>query len=111
MAQPNPQPVANSNNTIWLYLSYLLGWLFGLIGLAVVKDDDNVRFHCAQALALDVAVQVAGWVLTIVFIGWLVLLAGFVYRIYLMIQAANGKTVRVPVIGDFVQKNLMNLFK
>lgn len=114
MAQTNPQPATN-NNVVWIYLSYILGWLFGLIGLAVVKDDEHVRFHCAQALAFSVALWVATWVISLVpILGWvispLVGIAGFVYSILLAVQAGSGKDPTVPWLGDFARKNLLKLF-
>ncbi len=116
MAQPNPQPVANSNNTIWIYLSYILGWLFGLIGLAVVKDDIEVRYHCAQALVFSVVAWLAVFIIGLIpILGWVVSpllsIAVFVYSILIALKAAKGEHVKIPFCGDFAEKNLMNLFK
>lgn len=112
MAQPNPQPVVKSDNTIWIYLSYILGWLFGLIGLIVVKDDNEVRFHCAQALAFSVVVNVVCLVLSFTLvIPFIVGPVAFIYGIVLALKAAKGEHVKIPVLGDFTEKNLMNLFK
>ena len=115
MAQTNPQPAASSNNVVWIYLSYILGWLFGLIGLAVVKDDERVRFHCAQALAFSAALTIAVIVISFIpilnlFLPGLLSLAGFVYAIVLAVQAGGGKDPEVPVLGDFARKNLLKLF-
>ena len=116
MAQTNPQSTVNSNNVIWIYLSYILGWLFGLVGLAVVKDDNYVRFHCAQALVFSVAEFVIIFVIGMVpILGWVIApllgIAAFIYMIVVALKVAKGDNVRIPVCGDFAEKNLMNLFK
>ena len=115
MAQTNPQFTVNSNNVVWIYLSYILGWLFGLIGLAVVKDDDFVRFHCAQALVFSAIVFIVNMILSITVIfsilAFFIWIGAFVYGIILAMKAAKGEKVRIPFCGDFAEKNLMNLFK
>lgn len=126
MTQPNPQPVAKSDQTIWIYLSYILGWLFGLIGLAIVKDDDRVRFHCAQALVFSVALYIVYFVLMIlnvitaitIVIPILIMLLMFVvgigalvYIIMLLVKVSKGENPRIPYCGDFADKHLMKLFK
>jgi uncharacterized membrane protein len=125
MTQPNSQP-AKTDQTIWIYLSYILGWIFALIGLATVKDDKRVRFHCAQALAMSIVVFVVWIVLMIlqgifllavpflwVLFSWiigLVWIAFFVYVIYLLVQISQGKDPRVPICADFAEKNFIKLF-
>lgn len=116
MSQPNPQPVAKSDQTIWIYLSYLLGWLFGLIGLAVVKDDEHVRFHCAQAFIYNIVLWIATFVLGFIpILGWilipLVVIGYYIYAIITMLKAAKGEHVKIPVCGDFAEKNVIGWFK
>ncbi len=126
MAQPNPQPAVKSDNTIWIYLSYILGFVLGLIGLAVVKDDAKVRFHCAQAVVLSGAfwiVNLIGWILSAILaitiilpiiIGIVQFLIGAAYCVYtilIIIKVAQGNDFRVPYAGDFAEKNVVNLFK
>lgn len=115
MTQPNPQPAVNSNNTVWIYLSYLLGWVFGLIGMAVVKDDEHVRFHCAQAFVLSAIVflvnLVLGFTIILAFLGWLVWIAAEIYALTVALKAAKGEKVRIPFCADFAEKNVMGWFK
>ena len=87
-----------------------------LIGLAVVKDDDRVRFHCAQALAYSVVTWVIAIVIGLIpFLGWvlgpLLWVAIFVIGLVLALQAGSGKDPKLPVLADFAEKNLVNLFK
>ena len=126
MAQPNTQPAAKSDQTIWIYLSFLLGFVFSLIGLAVVKDDDRVRFHCAQSGVLSAAffiLNILCWILSAVLAITIVvpILLGIVqfaasigylvYVILLIVKVSKGENPRIPVCADFAEKNLMNLFK
>lgn len=127
MSQPNPQPAAKTDQTFWIYLSYLLHWILGIIALATVKDDDRVRFQCAQALALSavfclgmIALAIlSGIFVTIAFglwrvfsiLYWLLVLAYYVYAIYLVYLVSQGKDPRIPILGDFAEKNLVKLFK
>lgn len=126
MSQPNTQPAAKSDQTFWIYLSYLLGWIFGLIGLAVVKDDDRVRFHCAQSLVFSAALYIVMFILGIfslitaitlilpilitilmVFIGIGVL----IYTIILLVKISKGENPRIPLCADFADKNVVKWFK
>jgi uncharacterized membrane protein len=116
MTQPNTQPSVNNNNTIWIYLSYILGWIFGLIGLIVVKGDEHVRFHCAQAFVYSVILYIAYFILGFIpILGWIIIpllgIAAFIYAIMVMLKAAKGEHNKMPFCGDFAEKNVMGWFK
>lgn len=112
MAQTNPQPATNNNNTIWIYLAYLLEWVFALIGLAVVKDDDNVRFHCAQAFVYWAAIMIINLILSItIFLPFIIWPLALIYAIIVMVKAAKGERVKMPLVGDFAEKYVMGWFK
>jgi uncharacterized membrane protein len=129
MSQPNPQPVAKSDQTFWIYLAYIFEWLLGLIGLAVVKDDDRVRFHCAQSFTLSVAfwvINIVLWILSAIFVATIILsplaliigvlqflffAAYYVYKIILIVQVAQGKDPKIPVCANFAEKNVVKWFK
>jgi uncharacterized membrane protein len=127
MSQPNPQPAAKTDQTYWIYLSYLLHWILALIGLYTVKDDERVRFQCAQALALSavfclgmLALAILGGIFITIslslwqfftIIDYLLVLAYYVYAIYMVYLVSQGKNPRIPILGDFAEKNLINLFK
>jgi uncharacterized membrane protein len=91
-------------------LSYVLGFVTGLIFYFVEKDNKYVRFHAMQSiivfLALFVAqiilgmIPVLGWVLS--FFIWL---GGFILWIILMIKAYQGEYFKLPIAGDIAEKN------
>jgi len=87
-------------------LSYVLGWLTGIVILLLEKDP-FVRFHAMQSV-------VTFGILTILamvpFIGWvlspLVMIVSFVLWLVLIFKAYQGKEFKLPVIGDFAKKQL-----
>ena len=104
------------------WLTYLFVWITGLIFLGVEKEDENIRWHAANSLAVFGAATLAGVVLNILgripFIGILfdiisliLGVATFVAWLILMINAGNGSRFRVPFLTDFGEKNFINLFK
>jgi uncharacterized membrane protein len=104
-------------------LSYLFGLVSGLIVYLIEQDNPFVRFHAAQSIVLSGLLFVASIVLSVVgtivstvlftststfFLGsvvslviglvWLALTLGtFVLWLYLMFQAYQGETPRLPI--------------
>ena len=90
-------------------LAYVLGVITGIVVLMLEKDDDYVRYHALQSIALSV-VWLGGWiVLTIIpVIGWILLpfwgLLMFVLWLVAMVKAWQGERFRLPIIGEYVAK-------
>ena len=109
-------------------LSYIFGWVSGLIFFLIEKDSRLVRFHAMQSLLFNVlvgVVAIALWiVLFVVFmiaaqisgtlatllslvsiLVWgvflLALLGGF---ILCLVKAFQGQYFKLPVIGNFAEK-------
>jgi uncharacterized membrane protein len=109
-------------------LSYIFGWVSGLIFFLIEKDSRLVRFHAMQSLLFNVlfgVVAIALWiVLFIVFmiaaqvsdvlvpllsivslLVWgvflLAIVAGF---ILCLVKAFQGQYFKLPVIGNFAEK-------
>jgi uncharacterized membrane protein len=112
-------------------LSYLFGFVSGLIFYLIEKDDPFVRWHAAQSMAFSgvlivtyIALTFLGTVVSVAafsgstgafLIGslfslilglvWLVVaLGGFVAWVYLMIKAYQGKTPRIPIAAKIADK-------
>ncbi|MFW6120528.1 MAG: DUF4870 domain-containing protein [Petrotogales bacterium] len=91
-------------------LSYLLGWVTGLIFLLVEKDNKFVKFHAMQSLitflVLTVIIWLFGW---IPFFGWILSgllgLLALIFWLILMIKAYQGEKFKLPVVGDIAEKN------
>ena len=87
-------------------LSYVLGWLTGIV-LLLIEKDPFVRFHAMQsvvtfgALTILVFVPVIGWVLSPV-----IMIVGFVLWLVLIFKAYQGEKFKLPITGDFAEKQL-----
>lgn len=91
-------------------LCYLFGWITGLIFLLVEKESKFVRFHAMQSIATYVVLFVIYMVLWFIpVIGWIInifiAIGMFILWIVLMYQAYKGKKYKLPVVGDFADKN------
>lgn len=112
-------------------LSYLFGFVSGLIFYLIEKDDPFVRWHAAQSMALSGLLIATYIVLTflgtvvsvasfsgstgIFLIGslfslilglvWLVVaVGGFVAWVYLMIKAYQGEIPRLPIAAKIADR-------
>lgn len=90
-------------------LSYLAGFVTGIIFFVIEKDNKFVRFHAFQSLVLFGGLFVVQMVLvfTIVLIILVPILniATLILWVVLMIKAYNGEMFKLPVIGDMAEKN------
>lgn len=130
----NPPPVQTPKSSTGLdenlaaLLSYIFGWLSGLIFFLIEKDSRLVRFHAMQSLLLNVAALVIGialWFLSIV--SWVlvsqisgllsflisvivglvafVLFAGIMVAVIMcLIKAYQGQYFKLPIIGNLAEK-------
>ena len=130
----NPPPVQTAKSSTGLdeniaaLLSYVFGWLSGLIFFLMEKDSRLVRFHAMQSILLNVValiigfvlwfVWVFGWVLfasisdilgtlmglvlgLLMFVFWIGMLIAFVMC---LIKAYQKQYFKLPVIGNFAEK-------
>ena len=95
-------------------LSYLLGWVTGIVFLLIEKEDDFVRFHAAQSIVVTGALTVGYFVFfrlfiellgaigiySVLWIGALIRLGGLVAVVVLMYMAYDGRWYRVPIAAD-----------
>ncbi len=91
-------------------LSYLVGWVTGLIFFLIEKDNKYVRFHAFQSMVVFGALTVLSIILVMIpVIGWalipIVNIAGLILWITLMIKAYQGEKLKLPVAGDMAEKN------
>ena len=130
----NPPPVQTPKSSTGLdeniaaLLSYVLGWISGLIFFLIEKGSRLVRFHAMQSILLNALFIVIGFVLWIVIfilvlivhqisdalgalisilatLIWLVFLIGFLIAwIMCLIKAFQGTYFKLPIIGNFAEK-------
>jgi uncharacterized membrane protein len=132
MQNPPPgQPGKSStglDENIAALLSYVFGWVSGLVFFLMEKDSKLVRFHAMQSILFCVVIAVLGialWILTFVFLlvgallpdtmGSLLALLGtliwIVFSVALLIgwilclvRAYQGQLFKLPVIGNMAEK-------
>jgi uncharacterized membrane protein len=90
-------------------LSYVFGWVSGLIFFLIEKDNKFVKFNAMQSIVVFGTVTVSCFVLPFIpILGWILLpivwLASFVLWIILMIKGFQGQTFKVPFAGDIAEK-------
>ena len=130
----NPPPVQTTKSSTGLdeniaaLLSYIFGWLGGLIFFLMEKDSRLVRFHAMQSILLNVlagVVAVVIWIVWMVFffvgaaigdlIGglislvstllWLVFFVALVAAwIMCLVKAYQFQYWKLPIIGNFAEK-------
>ena len=92
-------------------LAYALGPIGGVVFLLIEKDDEFVRFHALQSIVVFLSIAVLHTALrNLPLLAWtasgpLMILTGVLW-VFLMIQALTRKRYKVPVLGDFVERQL-----
>ncbi len=91
-------------------LCYLAGWITGLIFLLIEKENKFVRFQAVQSIATYVVLMVIYLIFSFIPFGWIInIFVGigmFVLWIVLMMKAYQGKLFKLPVVGDFSEKQI-----
>ncbi len=94
-------------------LSYLAGWITGLIFFLMEKQNRFVRFHAMQSILFFGGLTVLSIIVSILSgigipvigaLSYLINLVGFVGWIILLINAFQGKYFKLPYIGDYAEK-------
>jgi uncharacterized membrane protein len=114
MSTPPPLPGKSSTGldaNIAALLTYLLGFISGIIFLAIEKDSQFVRFHAMQSTIVSIGLFVLNIALGFIpVLGWLVglLLApiAFLLWIFLMFKAFQGERFKLPVVGDIAEQQV-----
>lgn len=88
-------------NKIYAVLSYLS--ILVLVPLLAKKESKFAMFHAKQGLVLLVG-WIIGWLLSFVFIGFLVNIVLIVFSVMGIINAATGKYTKLPLVGDLSEK-------
>lgn len=130
----NPPPVQTTKSSTGLdeniaaLLSYIFGWVSGLIFFLIEKDSRLVRFHAMQSILLNAAAIVLAFVLYIawavlaiifsqissalaslvsiligllIFVFWVLVLIAVVMC---LIKAYQKQYFKLPVLGNFAEK-------
>lgn len=114
---PNPQKAGLSDNSIGAIAYFTPFMAIFFLAIRRYNKRPYVRFHAWQSLLLNVFGISFGYMLTYIlplipFIGprtllgviCLLVLAAFLIWLWCVINAANGKRYRLPIIGDWADE-------
>lgn len=108
----------DSNRNLVASLSYILGFITGIVILLVEKEDKFIRFHAVQSSILSGGLFALNLILSLILrsFGFLNLLASFINIIIWMviiitmavsfIKAYQGQLFKWPIVGDFAEKQV-----
>lgn len=89
-------------------LSYVLGWLTGIVFLLIEKDP-FVRFHAAQSIivfGILTIVTIIPFLWMIAPLAWIV---SFVLWLVLIFKAYQGEDFKLPWVSDLAKKLLKKI--
>lgn len=95
-------------------LTYLLGWITGVVFLLIEKDNKFVRFHAMQSVVAFVPITIASVVFGFIpvvggILNLLLSLISLVLWLVLMYQAFQGNYFKLPKAGDYAETQLKNM--
>ena len=114
MTDSTPSPAKSSTGleqNVAGALTYLVGFITGIVFLIVEKDNKFVRFHAMQSTITFGGLFAIDIVLTIIPIfGWLLIplvgICALVLWLVLMIKAFGGEMYKLPWVGDIAEKQV-----
>jgi len=91
-------------------LSYLVGFITGIIFYVIEKKNKFVRFHAMQSIVTFGFLFVLGFILGVIpVIGWVLMpvlwIVEVILWIVLMMKAYQGENFKLPIAGDIAEKN------
>jgi len=125
VAKPETESSTGMTANVAGLLCYVLGWVTGIVFVVLEKKSTFVRFHAWQSIMTFGVLFVAwlvlsrmlidiGWgnlffpnlalIRAGVVLGWIIGLGMLALWIVLMLQAYQGKMWKVPLAGDWAEK-------
>jgi uncharacterized membrane protein len=87
------------------FFCYLLGFITGIVFLAVEKESRFVKFHARQStiafLGLFVIILLIGWIPVM---GLLILIFSLILWLILMVKALRGEKYMLPIVGKMAEE-------
>jgi len=104
-------------------LSYVLGWLTGLIFFLLEKDNKFVKFHAMQSMivfgalfVLQIGIGMFIWIFAMMRLGFMIpvisfitgllYIISFILWVILMVKAYQGEMFKLPIAGDIAEKQV-----
>lgn len=112
MTGPTDISSTGLNRNLAAALTYLAGFITGIVFLVIEKNSRFVRFHAMQSTVFFAAVLIVSIVLnSIPLLGaflyaFLLFPAVLIIWLVLMFKAYSGEMFKLPVAGDFAEKQI-----
>ena len=98
-------------------LSYVLGWITGIVFFIIEKDNNYVRFHAMQSIVVfgaftvvQIVLGILSWIPFIGILFWICQiilgLIALVIWIVCMVKAYQGERFKLPIAGDIAEKQV-----
>ncbi|SCG81722.1 UPF0132 membrane protein [Proteiniborus sp. DW1] len=92
-------------------LSYVLGFITGIIFYVLEKESKFVKFHAMQSIIYSVALMILTFILGLIpIIGWILSLfippLSLILWIVLLVKSYKYEYFKLPVIGDIAEKQV-----
>jgi len=92
-------------------LSYLLGFITGILFFIVEKDNPFVRFHALQSIIFFGSLFVVMIFFSIIpilgfLVNFLLSLCAFAIWLFMMVKAGQGVAFKLPLVGDIAERNI-----
>ncbi|HLB72158.1 MAG: DUF4870 domain-containing protein [Candidatus Methanoperedens sp.] len=99
-------------------LCYVLGFITGIVFFVLEKDSKFVRFHAMQSIATFLPLMVIGYLIgSLAIWSWsmlwffgmistLIWILELILWIVLMLKAYQGEMFKLPIVGDFAEKQV-----
>ena len=91
-------------------LTYLFGFITGIVFLAIEKDSKFVRFHAMQSTITFLGLFVLNMILTVSLVAAIISLllvpVTFILWLILMFKAYQGEKFKLPYIGDLAEQQI-----
>lgn len=123
--QPKKASSTGLDENIAMFLSYLAGWVTGIVFYVIEKENRNVRFSAMQSIvvfggltAIMILCSIVSLILGSIpvlghifsFILWGVStiagIGGFILWVILIVKSLQGEIYRVPYAGEIADKYL-----
>lgn len=111
MTDENKKTVLGVTENLEGLLCYALGWVSGVVFLLIEPSNAFVRFHALQSLVTFGGLFIISLVLGFVpvlgaLVSMLIWPLQLILWIVLMVKAYKGERYKLPLAGDFAEKQL-----
>ncbi len=83
------------------FFCYLLGFITGIVFLAVEKESRFVKFHARQSTITFLGLFVLGWIPVVGTLFWILSL---ILWFILMVKALRGEKYMLPIVGKLAEE-------